>query len=625
LDLEFAILSFRSLTADAPACPPRRCTRDRHNILEFVTRDVAERPRKRSRDARRKSPLLPLAIENRDGDVKASLKRLGLTYPVYNCLCWRTSGIIDALPYLSSLLSVHGGRLLKEKAKSTTTTTTSTTATAMRLVPLIFCTLLRTAAIVHGDVRLDGRRGPQQDTLSVGSAQLPAGMPSRSPKEVSTQGAKERNLSPASGLHWSIIAVYDSSPGETSWAIQDTAMGTEVYTIEQSTASAFPPNHQLEIEDVSFEQTQKYTITMTDSAGDGFCCSNGFGYITIRMWCNGEVIWQLFTKGDFTSEKIRTFRMPVKECIPLALPTAAPATSPSSGPAKVPTGGPTKSPSVGPTPSPISPSASPEKNPTGAPIRSSTSSPSAGPMLSPSGSPTESPRADPMLAPTGSPSDSPDKDPTGTPVSSPTLPPSAGPTPSPSSSPTKLPSAGPTHLPTKSPALNPPSNNGLHWSIVAIYDANPGETSWVVEDTATGREVYAIDKNSASSFPPNHGLEVKDVYFEQTEQYRLTMTDSVGNGFCCGNGFGYVTIRMWCNDDVIWQLYTNGDFSSERIRTFRIPLKACTPLEFPTSAPASLSQSPTKLPTSAAPSKAPTGSPVISSVSFTKYLKDTFM
>jgi len=96
-----------------------------------------------------------------------------------------------------------------------------------------------------------------------------------------------------------------------------------------------------------------------------------------------------------------------------------------------------------------------------------------------------------------------------------------------------------------------PTGIFLEFKLELITDAYGGETSW---------EVVNIDKNAVVGFNENYASNnaFRETYFFPGDVcYEFTISDSGGNGSCCGYGRGGFTVSY---DNII--VGTGGDFLS---------------------------------------------------------------
>jgi subtilisin family serine protease len=191
----------------------------------------------------------------------------------------------------------------------------------------------------------------------------------------------------------------------------------------------------------------------------------------------------------------------------------------------------------------------------------STASPTGTPV-SPTGTPA-SPTGTPA-SPTSSPTDTPTKTPTSSPTTTPTSSPTKAPTETPTSSPTTTPTSSPTKAPTLAPVASPPpvktdcleTESDFEFSI--LTDNWPEETQWNIVDWLSNTTVGA-----------GGPYLLKDTIF--TEEmcipkscYVFTITDSYGDGHCCGHGEG----SHYLSVDGVSVITNGGDFGSSAYTLF---------------------------------------------------------
>merc|ERR1719396_140303 len=109
----------------------------------------------------------------------------------------------------------------------------------------------------------------------------------------------------------------DNYPGETSWDIKDSS-GDEKYN-----GSGYSDANTLYTLNMCLE-TDEYTFYITDTYGDGICCSYGSGGYKIKV--NGE---EVVSGGEFGDSETETFTV---NASPVAPPTTAPVTAPVAPP-----------------------------------------------------------------------------------------------------------------------------------------------------------------------------------------------------------------------------------------------------------------------------------------------------
>lgn len=95
-----------------------------------------------------------------------------------------------------------------------------------------------------------------------------------------------------------LSVTFDNYPQETSWAVTD-AGGTTVASESYSTAN---PDGSTVSETISGLAAGTYTFTISDSFGDGICCSFGNGSYTLSSSA-GEIV----SGGEFTTSEATSF------------------------------------------------------------------------------------------------------------------------------------------------------------------------------------------------------------------------------------------------------------------------------------------------------------------------------
>jgi len=161
----------------------------------------------------------------------------------------------------------------------------------------------------------------------------------RLPCEVGTcnNGACSYELDPsATTTPVSVKIKTDRYPGETSWDISYDNKAIYLGSGYNRQFTVYRHNHDL------CEGTYKYCIS--DSYGDGICCSNGNGYYTVTV--NDNVV---ATGGDFGDSDCTDFTVSTGPTAPtptapspVAVPTIPTAPSPVAVPTKKATAAPTK-------------------------------------------------------------------------------------------------------------------------------------------------------------------------------------------------------------------------------------------------------------------------------------------
>jgi len=144
--------------------------------------------------------------------------------------------------------------------------------------------------------------------------------------------------------------------------------------------------------------------------------------------------------------------------------------------------------------------------------------------------PTPQPTPEPTPGPTPQPTPGPTPEPTPGPTPGPTPQPTPGPTPQPVES-NPIPTPAPTPGPTPQPAGSTTSCSGneLSFSIDLTTDSwSEDENSW--ELVNSDGQVLASDSGM-----PNDALYSRQICVPSDGCYTATISDSYGDGFCCGN------------------------------------------------------------------------------------------
>ena len=304
----------------------------------------------------------------------------------------------------------------------------------------------------------------------------------------------------------------DNYGEETSWELKDSTGSVKASGSAYSSLTSY--------EEKKCVSAVTCTFTIMDSYGDGICCGYGSGSYSVSR-----------SGTTFNRDGIFDSSETIDICEGATL-TGSPTSSPSESPTQTPTESPTSSPSDSPTEAPTTP-----------------------PTSAPSDSPTETPTDSPTTSP-------PVTSPIQTPTPSPTTPPSASPTTLSSSSPTKTPTLSPTRTPTP-PSPPPPvstvcSSSETDVNLSIFTDNYPGETRWNIVNWLTNSEV-----------------EVGGPYLLQGESfskqmcipkgcYVFTITDSYGDGMCCGHGAGSYSLAV----DGVTLVSNGGAFDSKAYALF---------------------------------------------------------
>jgi len=118
------------------------------------------------------------------------------------------------------------------------------------------------------------------------------------------------------------------------------------------------------------------------------------------------------------------------------------------------------------------------------------------------------------------------------PTSSPTIGPTTA---NPTKVPTQLPTKRPTDPPTKKPTYNTAcSDTDIDITVKILTDNYPSETAWRLDNLCTGQsrsvsvwEIYQLSNTHYTN-----------TYCVNPGRWRFTITDSYGDGICCGYGHG---------------------------------------------------------------------------------------
>jgi V8-like Glu-specific endopeptidase len=184
---------------------------------------------------------------------------------------------------------------------------------------------------------------------------------------------------PCAGRSLKVNLLTDRYPKETSWALTNTCTSV----VEQSKGVDSYLTAGTSYAETYCVPFAAYVFTISDSHGDGICCSFGSGSYSVTY---GGV--QVASGASFRSSESTSFgacaSQPTKS--PTPLPTNFPSTKPTNIPTTLPTTPqPTKSPTTRPTISPTNPPTSP---PTKSPTTPPTISPTNPPTFPPTNSPT---------------------------------------------------------------------------------------------------------------------------------------------------------------------------------------------------------------------------------------------
>merc|ERR1712226_740850 len=210
---------------------------------------------------------------------------------------------------------------------------------------------------------------------------------STGPTEPPTTAPPTPAPTPCSANDFKLTLTTDNYPGETTWTLVNQCTN-ELY------AQGGPFNNAgtQYVEEFCIPDGE-YTLTITDSYGDGICCSYGEGSYILEYNANIER-----EGGNFGESDSHTFG----SCG--APSTAAPTTAPTPAPTRFPTASPTPAPTSAPTFAPTNaPTVAPTFAPTNAPTVAPTSAPTNAPVptvIAPTSAPTPAPPSAPTSAPT---------------------------------------------------------------------------------------------------------------------------------------------------------------------------------------------------------------------------------
>merc|ERR1712060_402724 len=154
----------------------------------------------------------------------------------------------------------------------------------------------------------------------------------------------------------------DNYPGETAWGIENSS-GDQLYD-----GSGYSDKNTLYTINMCLE-SDDYTFKITDTYGDGICCSYGQGGYVIKV--DGT---EVVSGGEFGDSETETFTVTAPPTAPVSPPS--PVTSPTGSPVTTPTG--TTPHPTGKAPTPYPTEVPPTPHPTG-------KAPTPYPTLSPGG------------------------------------------------------------------------------------------------------------------------------------------------------------------------------------------------------------------------------------------------
>merc|ERR1712228_776742 len=130
----------------------------------------------------------------------------------------------------------------------------------------------------------------------------------------------------------------DNYPGETAWGIENSS-GDQLYD-----GSGYSDKNTLYTINMCLE-SDDYTFKITDTYGDGICCSYGQGGYVIKV--DGT---EVVSGGEFGDSETETFTVSAPPTAPVSPPSPVTAPAPTPHPTgKAPTPWPTQTP---PTPYP---------------------------------------------------------------------------------------------------------------------------------------------------------------------------------------------------------------------------------------------------------------------------------
>jgi outer membrane biosynthesis protein TonB len=271
----------------------------------------------------------------------------------------------------------------------------------------------------------------------------------------------------------------DAYPEETSWAVKDVCDGDKLVL----SGGPYSDKNTVMLENGTLGQS-KYTLFVYDSYGDGIGSS---GTTSFSATFEGSSIGS--GGGDFTNEASFDFGQASCGATPAPKPTPAPTPKPTPQPTPAPTPKPTPAPTPQPTPAPTP-------------------------------RPTSAPTPQPTPAPTPRPTPAPTPQPTPAPTPRPTPAPTPQPTPAPTPRPTPAPVAAPTDAPVSST---------MELILQLKTDLYPEETSWTVKDLCNGDAVVL----SGGSYTARNNVFTETATLSASS-YALEVSDSYGDGLCCG-------------------------------------------------------------------------------------------
>jgi len=229
----------------------------------------------------------------------------------------------------------------------------------------------------------------------------------------------------------------DNYPAETSWTLEETASEENVGSGGGYSSANTEYVAEICVADV------EHTFTISDTYGDGMCCSYGTGSYTVNY--NGIEVASGAQYGLEETKKFSgTTQSDAPEAAPSNTPEAAPSNTPVASPSNAPVAPPTNAPVAPPTNAPVAP-------PTNAPVAPPTNAPVAPPTDAPVAPLTDAPVAPPTDAPVAPLTDAPVAPLTDAPVAPLTEAPVAPLTDAPVVPPTDAPVVPPTDAPVVPP------------------------------------------------------------------------------------------------------------------------------------------------------------------------------
>jgi subtilisin family serine protease len=295
------------------------------------------------------------------------------------------------------------------------------------------------------------------------------------------------------GIHCVLNLKTDNYPGETEWDIKNSS-GDEKYNGGGYT------NANTEYTLNMCLAPDEYTFYVTDSYGDGFCCSLGNGYYKINV--DGT---EVVSGGQFGSSKTETFTVGTT------------------------------------TPAPVTPTILPTSyNYNSFSYNYNTPVPTDA---------TTAPVSPPTSAPVAPPTNAPVTPPTNAPVTPPTNAPVAPPTSAPVAPSTNAPVAPPTNAPVTPPTdVDTPSSCAM-FVVTLTTDDFGYETSFSLVNDLNGHT-----RLSGGLYGSSRTYD--EITCLDNGRYIFTVSDSHGDGMCCGNGQGGYTVTLGGN-----VLKTGGEFT----------------------------------------------------------------